>query len=364
MSYKEIYGHEKQIDILQTAAMRNRVPHAYLFCGMKGIGKRTVAETFAKAFNCEANKPSRHSKLLAAHADSAADNLLHDNFDSCDNCPSCFKIDRKNHPDIITIKADGQFIKVKEIRDLQEQMRFAPLEGGKRVFIMIDADRMNSISANALLKTLEEPSKSNILILITSSPYQLPMTILSRCQHLRFHPLHADTVTSYLQDILSLDPGRACSIASSSGGSIGKALEMNNDSYLTVRDEILKNIPKFHVKDPLSMLSFMRSFGYEKEALTDSLNVLLTGYRDVLTYKETGDENSLINRDCADIIKSIARGLSGEDILRNIRTVGRAMSAIDRNANKQLTLEAMLFRLISIKGTDIKSPDKKRSLSL
>jgi DNA polymerase III subunit delta' len=346
LSFKVVYGHEKQISILQAAALRNRVPHAYLFYGMKGIGKRTVAEIFAKALNCETQRASSQGKDVER---------MPENFDSCDGCPSCFKVDRKNHSDIMTIKADGQFIKVKEIRDLQDQMKFAPLEGGKRVFIMIDADKMNSISANALLKTLEEPSRSNILILITSSPYELPMTILSRCQHLRFHPLHRNTVASYLRDRLSLDTEKACSIASSSGGSIGKALDINEDSYLTLRDEILKDISTFCLRDPLSALSFMRSFSREKEEMTDCLNVLLTGYRDALTYKETGDDNSLINRDCAAIIKSIAKGLSGEDILRNIKIVNRAISAIDRNANKQLTLEAMMFKLIPVIGADLKS---------
>jgi len=105
MSFKEIYGHEKQISILQTAALRNRVPHAYLFYGMKGIGKRTVAEVFAKALNCETQRASSQGKDFEKKQE---------NFDSCDCCPSCFKVDRKNHSDIMTIKADGQFIKVRK----------------------------------------------------------------------------------------------------------------------------------------------------------------------------------------------------------------------------------------------------------
>lgn len=341
MSFKEICGHEKQIRILRTAGMRNRVPHAYLFYGMKGAGKRTVAEVFAKALNCDAQRASRQGSDL----------LRDDDFDSCDNCLSCFKADRKNHPDIATIRADGQFIRVKEIRDIQEQMKFAPLEGGKRVFIMIDADRMNNISANALLKTLEEPSRSNLLILITSSPHQLPATILSRCQHVRFNPLQRNTVASFLQGRLSMEAERAYSIASSSGGSIGRALEMGEDSYLTIRDEVIKNInPMDHVKDPLRFLSMINGFGQEREDIADRLSMLLTGYRDALVYKETGDEKALINWHCVDMIKSVAHGLSGRDILYNIRTIDWAMGAIDRNANKQLTLEVMLFRLIRYRG--------------
>jgi len=354
MSFKEIYGHEKQIGILQAAALRNRVPHAYLFCGMKGIGKKTVAEVFAKALNCKEQRASRQGRHSAENAESAMGQTSSDNFDSCDCCPSCLKTDRKNHPDVITIETDRQFIRINEIRDLQDQMKFAPLEGGKRIFIMIDADKMNIYSSNALLKTLEEPSLHNLLILITSSPHLLPMTILSRCQQLRFHPLLADKIAAFLQDRLSLDPERACLIASSSGGSIGKALEINEDSSLAVRDKILSMISKNHMKDPLRFLSSIQGFGQEREGISDRLNVLLTGYRDALIYKETGEDNFLINQRHSDIIKSVARELSGRDILCNIRTVDWAMRAIDQNANKQLTLEAMMFRLIHYSDSELR----------
>ncbi len=184
MSFKDVYGHEKQIKVLQTAISRDRIAHAYLFYGAEGVGKRTVAEVFAKALNCTRGR---------------------DSLDACDVCSSCLKIDHGNHSDVITIRAQGQFIKIQEIRELQEQMKFSPFEGGKRIFIIGDADRMNIASANAILKTLEEPSASNILILITSRPHQLPATVLSRCQQLRFNPLRRETIASFLEEKLSLD---------------------------------------------------------------------------------------------------------------------------------------------------------------
>jgi len=333
MSFKSIHGHEKQIRILQNVLQRNRLPHAYLFYGMEGVGKKTVAEVFAKAINCKAQKASRQGSDV--------------DVDSCDDCPSCFKVDRKNHPDIVTIRADGQFIKVKEIRDIQEQMKFAPLEGGTRIIMIDNADRMNNISANALLKTLEEPTRSNLLILITASPHQLPATILSRCQHVRFNPLQTDQVSAFLQERLSMEPEQAYSIACACEGSIGRALNMGEDSSLTVRDEILNHLNSIdRVKEPLRFLSMIIGFGQEREDIMDRLNMLMTGYRDALILKETGDDNGLINRHCVGRISAVAHGLSGRDILHNIKTIDWAMNAIDRNANKQLTLEVMLFRLV------------------
>jgi DNA polymerase III subunit delta' len=332
MSFRDIYGHESQIRILQNAALGNRLSHAYLFCGLEGIGKKTVAETFAKALNCEESNVS------------IKEGRERDGFDSCDRCVSCLKSDRSNHPDIISVKADGQFIKIKEIREIQEQMKFAPLEGKMRVFVVNDAEKMNNISANALLKTLEEPSRSNILILITSTPHELPVTVVSRCQSVRFNPLESDTVASFLIDRFSVDAEQASTIASSSGGSIGRALKMSADTDLTGRDEILQSVLIDPEREPLQFLSAISNLSNSKERIADTLDILLSGYRDALVYKETGDDRRLMNRHCSDAIKSIAGGLSGEEIIHNIRTVVWAMRALERNANKQLTLEAMLFR--------------------
>lgn len=322
MSFKDIYGHEKQISILQTAAARNRIPHAYLFYGMEGVGKRTVAEVFTKALNCRSNSD-----------------------DACDECPSCVKIDRGNHPDVIMIRAEGQFIKIKEIRELQEQMKFRPLEGRKRIFILDDADRMNIVSANALLKTLEEPSASNILMLITARPHQLPMTILSRCQHVRFNPLRRETIASYLQEKVSLDSQASSLLSSSSGGSIGKALTLHDDSYLTMRNVVFNIMSKIRMNDPLMVLSLANAFGQERKEITERLGILMTGYRDALVYKETAEVDRVINQDHIDVIKAIAENVAGYDIMNSIRVVDRAFHAVSQNANKQLTLEVMMFKL-------------------
>jgi DNA polymerase-3 subunit delta' len=324
MSFSDIYGHEKQIKVLQTAMARDRIPHAYLFYGAEGVGKKTVAGVFAKALNCKSGR---------------------DSLDACDTCSSCLKIDHGNHSDVMTIKAQGQSIRIQEIRELQEQMKFSPFEGGKRIFIVVDADRMNIASANATLKTLEEPSASNILILITSRPHQLPATVLSRCQHVRFNPLRRETVVSFLEEKSSLDHKSAHLIALSSGGSIGKARAMNEESYLTTRATVLDIIARIKTRDPLKLLSALNDFGQERKDIMERLGILMTGYRDALVYKETGDRESLINQDYIDIIKSVAESASGRDIVSCIRAVDRAFHTLNQNANKQLTLEVMMFTL-------------------
>lgn len=329
MSFKDVYGHEKQIRVLQTAMARDRIPHAYLFYGPEGVGKGTVAGVFAKALNCKKRG---------------------DSLDACDACPSCLKIDHGNHSDVMTISPQGQFIKIREIRELQEQMKFSPFEGGKRIVIIVDADRMNIESANAILKTLEEPSLSNILILITSRPHQLPATILSRCQHVRFNPLRQETIARFLEEKLSLDSKSAHLIALSSGGSIGKARAMNDESYLITRETVLDIIARIKTKDPIKLLSALNDFGQERKDITERLGILITGYRDALVYKETGDRDNIINQDHIEIIKSVAESESGLHIVNCIRAVDRASDMINQNANKQLTLEVMMFRLSGYPG--------------
>ena len=321
MKFTEITGHEKQIAILKSAMANSRIAHAYLFYGMEGIGKRTVASVFARALNCESETPP------------------------CDVCASCRKAERKNHPDIITITAEGQFIKIGAVKELQEQMKFRPREGRRRVVILTEADRMNAPAANALLKTLEEPSAGNILLLTTSRPHALPLTILSRCQHLRFTPLPREEVARFLREKDALDPDAAAVLAASSGGSIGKAREMNREDYLTLRNGILEYLSTDDPTDPLKRLAFAGRFGTEREEILESLQILRTCYRDAMIFRETADSERLIFRDRTPLIQAVAGRLSGRNLIHNLAAVEAAMGAIDQNANKTLTLETMVIKL-------------------
>jgi len=323
MSFDGIFGHVQQIAILRSSIERNRVSHAYLFYGMPGIGKRTTAETFAKALNCQKGLP-----------------------DACDECPSCRKMEHGNHPDVFVVKAEGQFIRIKDIRNLQDQTRFRPFEGGRRIFFLVDADKMNTESANALLKTLEEPTKSNTLILLSSRPHYLPLTILSRCQRLRFNPLPSETIASFLQDRLTLSAEEALLLAASSGGSIGKALEMNKEGFLKPRDEIVEHVAKNHTNDPLKMLSFLGNMGKDKLDVLRRLDILKGCYRDAMVFRETGENKFLLNQDRLESIRDIAGRLSTHKILNNIKNIDVTCRAVEQNANRSLVLEALAFKLV------------------
>jgi DNA polymerase-3 subunit delta' len=320
MTFREIYGHRKAIAILQSVIANGRIAHAYLFYGMEGVGKRTTADVFARALNCTAEDPP------------------------CDACASCRKAEHKNHPDIVTVAEDGPIIKIATVKELLGQMKFLPREGRMRIFIMPEADRMNPAAANALLKTLEEPSAGNILLLTTARPHALPMTILSRCQLLRFSPLPREEVICFLREKNSVPPEEAAILAASSGGSIGKALEMNREEYITLRNAILDYLVSDDPDDPIGRLAFAARFGTEREDILERLLILKTCYRDALIFRETKEKGRLIFQDRIEAIQAVAGRLSGRDLLRNIAVIEAATGAIDKNANKTLTLETMLIK--------------------
>lgn len=320
MTFGEIYGHGKAIAILKGVIAKGRIAHAYLFYGMEGVGKRTTADVFARALNCTAEAPP------------------------CDDCASCRKAEHRNHPDIVTVKEDGPIIKIAAVKELMGEMKFRPREGRMRVLIMPEADRMNPPAANALLKTLEEPSEGNVLLLTTARPHALPMTILSRCQHLRFSPLPSGEVARFLREKDSIAPEAAAILAAASGGSIGKALEMNREEYLTLRNAILDFLASDDPDNPIGRLAFAARFGTERVEILERLQIFTTCYRDALIWRETKEQGKLLYQDRIEAIRAVAGRLSGGDLLRNIAAIEAAAGAIDKNANKTLTLETMLIK--------------------
>jgi DNA polymerase-3 subunit delta' len=219
------------------------------------------------------------------------------------------------------------------------------LEARRRVFVIDDADKMNDQAANALLKILEEPSPSNILILVAARPYSMPSTIISRCQHMRFNPLRFDTVAKFLVDRTGMDNQRALLLAGLSGGSIGRAMELNEDDIVAYRTELIKLLSITQRNDPFSLINFASFLGQGKKEIKQGLNILSTIFRDALVFKETQKNEMLVNQDNFSFISTQAARLSGGQILQNIALVERAGDIIEQNVNKSLTLETMAFKL-------------------
>jgi len=173
----------------------------------------------------------------------------------------------------------------------------------------------------------------------------MPATIISRCQHMRFNPLRFDTVAKFLVDREVMAHQRALLLAGLSGGSIGRAMELNEDDIVIYRAELLKLLSITRRDEPLSLINFASFLGQEKKEIKQGLNILNTIFRDALIFKETRKNEMLVNQDNFSFISTQAARLSGGQILQNIALVERAGDIIEQNVNKSLTLETMAFKL-------------------
>ena len=177
--FDEVVGQEHVTSLLVAAVRRGAIGHAYLFSGPRGVGKTTSARLLAMAVNCVAADGPR----------------------PCGACESCLAVQRGAHPDVIELDAASNN-SVDDVRELREQVRLAPLHGGRRVWILDEAHMLSRAAANALLKTLEEPPPGLLFVLATTEPEKLPATVLSRCQHFRFRRLSDHEIRGKLERLV------------------------------------------------------------------------------------------------------------------------------------------------------------------
>lgn len=178
-NFDEVAGQQHIVKTLQNAVKQNKIAHAYLFCGPRGTGKTTIAKIFAKAINCEdlEHKP-------------------------CLECSNCLAVQDGSHPDVIEIDAASNN-GVDEVRELIEKVKYAPLKGKFKVYIIDEVHMMSAGAFNALLKTIEEPPEHVIFIFATTEPQKVLPTIISRCQRYDFTKVSINDMKERLITVLN-----------------------------------------------------------------------------------------------------------------------------------------------------------------
>ena len=320
MTFANILGHRQQKDIIRRALTSGRVAHAYLFEGPEGIGKRLVALALCRAIFCKEGT-------------------------GCGSCPACRKVDHGNHPDLHLLEPDGKAIKIEQVRSLQKELSYRPLEGGKKIAMVDGAEKMNPAAANAFLKTLEEPSGDALLILLTSQPDGVLATIRSRCQRLPFSRLPKEELQDALQTQLDLDETRAHILTSLSEGSFRKALGKDRDLFMEQRRDLLKSLTALSPGSVLAIFDFAQQLADEKDHLPEILEIFQAFYRDLLLFHHGASENNLVNIDLMDKIRRVAGKESTHSLLCKLDALAATRRQFDRNVNRQLALEVLLLRL-------------------
>lgn len=315
--FSDLIGHNNIIESLKNVLRSGRVANAYIFAGPSNVGKELVALNFAKALNC-LNNPD----------------------DPCDRCISCKKIDDGNHADIMTIRPDGTRIKIDQMRFLQRHGAYRAMEGRYKVCIISDAEKMTPEASNSLLKTLEEPMGVMVFILLTTVYSALLPTIRSRCQALKFSPVPLAIISHELIKRLKIPESKAKWAAVRSQGRVGIALKLAEESGKTEDIALDFLLPKGKSKEPLIDV-FKKSENLEKNR--ESLDTLLSWYRDLLLIKQGCSKELLINSHQSDDLGKIS-GLYSQISLENlIKTIMKTQSLIQRNINPNLAMEVMML---------------------
>ncbi len=330
--FESIIDQKRPIRILTTCLRDGNIPHALLFTGISGIGKRTTARLFSEACNCEALTSGVSRKRL--------DGIL------CCRCRSCRKIKSGNHPDIIHIKPSGNIIKIAQIRDLLHTLSMKPYEAKMRVVTISEAQNLNLEAANALLKVLEEPPEQTIIILTALNTANLLPTIVSRCQEIRFGPISRKNLMKLLHDERGTETEAARIIAAMANGSISKALAMSDDQWINQRNWLIHELETLGSRSIRGVMAFAEKLSSKKDKLPDALEVILTWLRDLWMVRM--DPEKIVNLDRIDGIQSNSGRVPSSSLLSKITAVQRAQKELQTHTNLRLMLENLMLQLVKI----------------
>jgi len=334
--FGKLIGNEIVKENLRRLAAGGRVPHGLLFAGPEGVGKKEFALELARGLICRSG--------------------------GCEDCPVCGRIgvfnfpnvdDRdehkkvilSGHPDVGMVIPYKRNILVDAIRELEREANFRPFEGGKRVFIINDAEKMSDSAANALLKTLEEPPPTTHLILVTSRPDSLLQTIRSRCQTIRFAPVAAAEIEPVLVSAgKSADDARLASRVS--GGSVGGGLAMDVAEFRAARNAMLGVIRSALVTGDISaMLRTSEQLGdaKNKDRFEENIGILQTLVRDLFAMRADGSE--IVNSDIASELDELAEGAGTPGLTTWQLEIEDLLASLNVNVNKRVAMDGLFVSM-------------------
>jgi DNA polymerase III subunit delta' len=338
---RAVIGHRRAVAVLERAIESDRLSHAYLFVGEPRIGKTTLALALARALNCTSEKRP------------------------CGVCRPCRLADANAHPDVQLIQAGGgeatrssrhgseksapRSISIDQVRALQHDAALAPVEGRRKIYIVVDAPAMLHDAANSLLKTLEEPPSLVTLILTATEPDALLPTIVSRCQLVRLSPVPTSDLATALAERLGATPERASLAASLAAGRPGWAISaLGDESLLDERARRLNDlailISGTRVERFVYAEKLAQEHTREPDRVAQTLDLWLGYWRDV-RMAGLGCDELVVNRDRIDDIRARSRGLEPRQVDGALASVESAMIHLSQNVNVRLALDVMLLGL-------------------
>lgn len=307
MYFENIIGQDFAKKYMINSLNKSRVSHAYIFEGSNGIGKYKFSVELSKI-------------LLDMN------NL-------------------ENSPDYIEINPSGSSIKISQIRELQSDIVIKPHKNYK-IYVINEAEKMTLEAQNALLKTLEEPPGYVIIILITENKETLLNTIKSRCEIMKFTPLSITDIQNYLVDRHNIDEKKAKYISSFCRGSIARALELvDSEEFKNTRSNIQKLIDLSIEGNIVDILDLISNFEQYKENIVDTLDIMITYFRDIMIIKEKANKEMLINIDQLVYLQNLNKKISYSQVATIIDIIERTKKKLSSNCNFNISLQVMALNI-------------------
>ncbi len=335
---RDIVGHERAVDLLRRSIHNQRLGHAYLLSGPRGIGKRTLAVELARAVNCETGSGAALPRL----ADGAEP--------PCGACRRCRLIAEGKHPEVrlVAVQPPHKVIRVADVESIQADAALRPADAYRKVYVVQQAELLHPDAANRLLKTIEEPPPSVMLVLTTVDPEATLETIVSRCQHIRLRPLPTDRLAHELGR-RGLAPERAQLLAALAEGAVGRALTLAADERLLERlSRLLDDLDDLLLADRVERLQYARTLGdawaKNPEAVREALETWLRWWRDVLLVQR-GAVGRVVNVDRRTDLDRHASGLAPAAVGAAIAQARDTLQMLDQNVNARLALDVALLDL-------------------
>ncbi|SMR71654.1 DNA polymerase III subunit delta' [Marinobacterium sediminicola] len=301
----------------------DRLPHALLLSGPNGVGKRDFAQALANQLLC--HQPTAQGP--------------------CNHCHSCDLRIAGHHPDLVRVapEAEGKPIKVDQVRLLIDHLHSTAQQGGYRVVIMEPAEALNTSSANALLKILEEPGEKTLLILVCHQPGQLMPTIRSRCQRIDFTTPSAELASEWLTSKLGLDADRSAQLLRLSHGAPLKAFHLYQGDLLEQRKKLMTGLADL-LRGRASVTDLALQFNkFDLLQCLDWLNSVLS---DIVRMQMTGQSSPRVNPDMSSMLQAVAKQAHSAKIFALADRIQeeRVSLMLRQNPNRQLLLERLLLQ--------------------
>ncbi len=323
VAFSDFIGNRRVVEVVRRAVWQNRLPHAMIFAGPSGVGKKTLALLLARMVNCAAPAELR----------------------PCGECIACRKILSGVHPDVRVVQPDGAFIKIDQVREIITETGYQPFEAHTRLVIFDGADQMRTETSNCLLKTLEEPPSRSVLVLVTTKPYVLLSTIRSRARTLQFGGIPGELVEDCLVRQMGLKRDEARLAALFSRGSLSTALAFDSSEFRQARQKALEFASLL-----LTRGSFMGASALangiardkkDKEGFVMWLEALTSILQDI--YYSFISEAHIRHVDLKEDLRQLASHTSRPAVVSVLRSVETLRLRLNSNINRQVAVEALFL---------------------